>query len=62
MTQQPRIAVVGAGVVGAAVARELAVRGARVWLLDKDDRADGTTGISFAWLNAHGKRSPVTTG
>jgi glycine/D-amino acid oxidase-like deaminating enzyme len=53
-----RIAVVGAGVVGAAVARELAVRGARVWLLDKDDRAEGTTGISFAWLNAHGKREP----
>ena len=40
-----RIAVVGAGVVGAAVARELAVRGASVWLLDRDDRADGTTGI-----------------
>lgn len=52
------IAVVGAGVIGAAVARELAVRGARVWLLDKDDRAGGTTAISFAWLNAHGKREP----
>jgi len=54
-----RIAVVGAGVVGAAVARELAVRGARVWLLDKDDRAEGTTAISWAWLNAHGKREPA---
>ena len=53
-----RIAVVGAGVIGAAVARELAVRGARVWLLDKDDRAEGTTAISFAWLNAHRKRGP----
>jgi D-hydroxyproline dehydrogenase subunit beta len=51
-----RIAVVGAGVVGAAVARELAVRGARVWLLDTGDRAAGTTAISFAWLNAHRKR------
>jgi glycine/D-amino acid oxidase-like deaminating enzyme len=53
-----RVAVVGAGVTGAAVARELAVRGASVWLLDRDDRADGTTATSFAWLNAHGKREP----
>ena len=59
MTQQPRIAVVGAGIVGAAVARELAVRGAGVLLLDKDDRAEGTTAISWAWLNAHGKREPA---
>jgi glycine/D-amino acid oxidase-like deaminating enzyme len=56
---EERVAVVGAGVVGAAVARELAVRGAKVWLLDRDDRADGTTAISFAWLNAHGKREPA---
>jgi glycine/D-amino acid oxidase-like deaminating enzyme len=55
----PRIAVVGAGVVGAAVARELAVRRADVWLLDKDDRAEGTTAISWAWLNAHRKREPA---
>jgi glycine/D-amino acid oxidase-like deaminating enzyme len=59
VTQPPRIAVVGAGVVGAAVARELAVRGADVWLFDKDDRAEGTTAISWAWLNAHGKREPA---
>lgn len=54
-----RVVVVGAGVVGAAVARELAVRGAVVWLLDKDDRADGTTAVSLAWLNANGKREPA---
>src|SRR5690242_11521824 len=54
-----RIAVVGAGVIGAAVARELAVRGARVWLLDRNDRADGTTAVSFAWLNAHRKLEPA---
>jgi glycine/D-amino acid oxidase-like deaminating enzyme len=54
-----RIAVVGAGVIGASVARELSVRRARVWLLDSGDRADGTTAISFAWLNAHRKREPA---
>jgi glycine/D-amino acid oxidase-like deaminating enzyme len=53
-----QIAVVGAGIVGAAVARELALRGARVWLLDRDDRAESTTRVSFGWLNAHRKREP----
>ena len=59
MSRAPvRVAVVGAGVVGSAVARELALRGARVWLLDRDDRADATTRVSFGWLNAHRKREP----
>ncbi|HJP77061.1 MAG TPA: FAD-dependent oxidoreductase [Pseudonocardiaceae bacterium] len=54
----PRIAVIGAGIVGSAVARALALRGAAVWLLDRDDRAEATTRISFAWVNAHRKREP----
>jgi L-2-hydroxyglutarate oxidase LhgO len=33
-----RIGVVGAGIVGLAVARELAARGATVTVLDKEDR------------------------
>lgn len=53
-----RIAVIGAGVIGSAVARALALRGAQVWLLDRDDRAEATTRISFAWVNAHRKREP----
>jgi glycine/D-amino acid oxidase-like deaminating enzyme len=53
------VAVVGAGIVGSAVARELAVKGSSVTLLDRDDRADATTSISFAWLNAHRKREPA---
>ncbi len=53
-----RIAVIGAGVIGSAVARQLALHGAQVWLLDRDDRADATSRISFAWLNAHRKRDP----
>jgi D-hydroxyproline dehydrogenase subunit beta len=38
------VAVVGAGIVGAAVARELAVRGVAVTLLDRAGVAAGTTG------------------
>jgi glycine/D-amino acid oxidase-like deaminating enzyme len=57
-TSTHRIAVIGAGVIGSAVARQLALGGAEVWLLDRDDRADATSRISFAWLNAHRKRQP----
>ncbi len=39
------VAVVGAGIVGAAVARELAVRGVGVTLLDRGDVSSGTTGL-----------------
>ena len=39
------VAVVGAGIVGAAVARELAVRGVRVLLLDRGEVSGGSTGL-----------------
>jgi D-hydroxyproline dehydrogenase subunit beta len=39
------VAVVGAGIVGAATARELAVRGVDVLLLDSRDVSGGTTGL-----------------
>ena len=39
------IAVVGAGIVGAATASELAARGARVCLLDRGEVSGGTTGL-----------------
>jgi glycine/D-amino acid oxidase-like deaminating enzyme len=39
------VVVVGAGIVGAAVARELAVRGVDVLLLDAGDVSGGTTGL-----------------
>jgi D-hydroxyproline dehydrogenase subunit beta len=39
------VAVVGAGIVGTAVARELAVRGVAVVLLDAGDVSGGTTGL-----------------
>ena len=39
------VVVIGAGIVGAACARELAVRGVRVVLLDRGEIAGGTTGL-----------------
>ncbi len=50
-----RVAVVGAGIVGASVAFWLSQRGARVWLLDRSRPASGTTASSFAWINANSK-------
>lgn len=55
----PRVAVIGGGIVGASVAYELAMRGARVTLLEMDGPGPSTSEVSFAWLNAHRKRSPA---
>jgi D-hydroxyproline dehydrogenase subunit beta len=41
----PDVIVVGAGIVGAACARELAVRGVRVTLVDRGEVSGGTTGL-----------------
>lgn len=47
--------VIGAGVIGAALAAELAGRGVPVTLLDRDVPGRATTGSSFAWYNANTK-------
>ncbi|MBA0128212.1 FAD-binding oxidoreductase [Haloechinothrix sp. YIM 98757] len=54
-----RVAVIGAGVVGAAVARDLAVRGATVTVFEQRHPGDGTSGTSFAWLNSHDKHPEI---
>lgn len=51
----PRILVVGAGVIGSAVAMRLAEAGAAVTVVEAHRPAAGTSGGSFAWLNANGK-------
>lgn len=43
-----RVVVIGAGVVGAAVARELALRGAEVVVVDRGEPAGGTSRTTFA--------------
>jgi glycine/D-amino acid oxidase-like deaminating enzyme len=50
------VVVVGAGIVGAAVAYESARAGASVTLLDKALPASGATGDSFAWIGGPGGR------
>ncbi len=54
MTSQ-RVVVVGAGILGAAVAARLAVAGLRVTLLDQDQPGRGTSRWSFAWVNSNDK-------
>jgi glycine/D-amino acid oxidase-like deaminating enzyme len=51
----PTIIVIGAGVVGASVAYRLAQAGASVTVLEATRIGGGTSGISFAWTNAHRK-------
>jgi glycine/D-amino acid oxidase-like deaminating enzyme len=51
----PRILVVGAGIVGAAMAYHLARRGADVTIVEQNCPASGVTARSFAWINVvHG--------
>ena len=50
-----RVAVVGAGIVGGAIAFHLARRGAEVTLIDAGQPGRGSTSHSFAWINSFGK-------
>ena len=48
-----RVVVVGAGIMGASIAYQLARRGANVTILEKTEPAAGATRNSFAWINAY---------
>jgi glycine/D-amino acid oxidase-like deaminating enzyme len=50
-----KMIVIGAGVMGASVAFRLAQAGADVTVLEAARIGGGTSGISFAWTNAHKK-------
>jgi glycine/D-amino acid oxidase-like deaminating enzyme len=52
-----RVVVIGAGAVGTCAAYRLAQSGAQVMLVERNYPGGGTTGNSFAWLNAFGKFS-----
>jgi glycine/D-amino acid oxidase-like deaminating enzyme len=54
-TQMIKTIVIGAGVMGASVAYRLAQAGAAVTVLEAARIGGGTSGISFAWTNAHKK-------
>lgn len=49
------IVVIGGGIIGASVTYRLAQAGGRVTLLEAGHLAGGTSGASFAWLNANNK-------
>lgn len=51
-----QIAVIGAGIIGSAVARELTRRGAAVTVFDQAGPGRGTSGTTFAWVNSNGKQ------
>lgn len=53
--QGVKIAVVGAGVVGASVTYRLAQADADVTIFERNDIGSGTSGMSFAWLNGFNK-------
>ena len=58
MSDQKRVIVIGAGLIGLFTGYELARRGRAVLVLERDRIASGTTGTSFAWLNATSKTEP----
>ncbi|HYG70918.1 MAG TPA: FAD-dependent oxidoreductase, partial [Actinomycetota bacterium] len=47
----PDVVVIGGGIIGAATALELAVRGAAVTLLEKDELAAGASGRNLGYLD-----------
>lgn len=52
---QQRCVIVGAGIIGAALAARLADSGASVTVVEADQPGRGTSGSSLAWANANGK-------
>ncbi len=50
-----RVAVIGAGVLGLSVARELALRGVQVTVFERETAGAGTSTTSYAWINSNGK-------
>ncbi len=53
-----KVAVIGAGILGAATAWRLAQRGVHVALIDKGQPGHGASSHSFAWINA-GAKEPI---
>ena len=48
----PKVAIIGAGIVGASIARHLARAGAQVTVIEGDQPANHASGRSFGWINA----------
>ncbi|MCM2387514.1 NAD(P)/FAD-dependent oxidoreductase [Streptomyces albipurpureus] len=53
-----KVVVVGAGVLGVSVARQLALAGQDVVLLDRWGAGTGATATTFAWINSYRRLAP----
>jgi len=53
-----KIVVIGAGIIGAAIAYHLSANGADVTVIEKSAPASGATAKSFAWINANFAETP----
>ncbi|WP_149830041.1 NAD(P)/FAD-dependent oxidoreductase [Streptomyces tailanensis] len=53
-----KIIIVGAGVLGVSVARQLALAGEDVLLLDQRGPGTGTSSTTFAWINSYRRLDP----
>jgi glycine/D-amino acid oxidase-like deaminating enzyme len=53
-SSQPRVAVIGGGVIGVSSAYHLAREGAKVYLVTEGALASGASGRSLSWINAAG--------
>ncbi|MFF4585615.1 NAD(P)/FAD-dependent oxidoreductase [Streptomyces sp. NPDC001388] len=53
-----KVIIIGAGVLGVSVARQLAVAGEDVLLLEQRGAGTGTTATTFAWINSSRKPDP----
>ncbi|MGW0912506.1 NAD(P)/FAD-dependent oxidoreductase [Streptomyces sp. NPDC002784] len=53
-----KVIVIGAGVLGVSAARQLAVGGEEVLLIDRSGAGTGTTATTFAWTNSSRKPDP----
>jgi glycine/D-amino acid oxidase-like deaminating enzyme len=56
-----RVVIAGGGILGAAIAHQLARRGASVTVLEKARPGGGATANSFAWINAKKQPHPYFT-
>ncbi|KAK1184492.1 FAD-binding oxidoreductase [Streptomyces sp. NBS 14/10] len=53
-----KVIIIGAGVLGVSVARQLAMAGEDVLLLDRWGAGTGTTATTFAWINSYRRLDP----
>src|SRR5882762_5232297 len=51
----PSVLIIGAGVIGASLAYELARRGSAVTVLDAAQAGSGTSAATFGWVNSNDK-------